>query len=85
MALPKTNATPREQYLQDIVSGTPAAELMQRQRPTKEDYETIGEFLEQYSFIDFNLRRFIEVLDTTNVLPIIWKGKKGEKLPIARS
>jgi hypothetical protein len=83
MALPKTNATPREQYLQDIVSGTPAAELMRWQRPAKDDYEIIGEFIEQYSFIDFNLRRFIEVLDAVDVLPKIWKGEKGEKLPIA--
>jgi hypothetical protein len=77
MALPKTNATPRERYLQDIISGIPAAELMQWQRPTKEDYEIIGEFIEQYSFIDFNLRRFMEVLDAADALPKIWKGKKG--------
>jgi hypothetical protein len=83
MALPKTNATAREQYLQDIVSSTPAMELMRWQRPTKEDYEIVGEFIEQYSFIDFNLRRFIEVLDAADVLPKIWKEKKGEGLPIA--
>ena len=62
MALPKTNATPREQYLQDIVGHTRSrtyAMAAAHQRRLR----AIGEFIEQYSFIDFNLRRFIEVLD----------------------
>ncbi len=82
MSLPKSSSTPRGEYLQSIVAKTRATDLLSWPQPT-DDYELLGEFIAVYSFIDFNLRRFMEVLDHADVLPQAWKGKKGEKLPIS--
>ena len=51
------------EYLQGVVAKTRATGLVNFPQLTKNDYELFGEFIEVYSFIDFNLRRFMEVLD----------------------
>ena len=36
-----------------------------------------GAIIVMYSLMEFNLRRFVEILDHENVLPEVWKGKSG--------
>ncbi|MBI2716538.1 MAG: hypothetical protein HYX37_19150 [Rhizobiales bacterium] len=49
--------------------------------PAREDLELIGAIIVMYSYMDFNLRRFVEILDHENLLPTRWKGKSGS-IPI---
>jgi hypothetical protein len=83
MALPKSAPTERGRYLLEIVTKTPADDLVLWSMPTKNDYVLIGGFIVLYSYIDLNLRRFIEVLDKAGVLPSRWKGKKCQNLSIS--
>jgi hypothetical protein len=46
--------------------------------PTKDDLALIGSVIVLYSYIDFNLRRFIEVLEKAGVLQGDWKGKTAK-------
>jgi hypothetical protein len=43
--------------------------------PGKDDLAMIGSVIVLYSYIDFNLHRFIEVLERTDALPDAWRGK----------
>ena len=45
------------EYLQGVVAKTRATGLVNWPQLKKNDYELFGEFIEVYSFIDFNLRR----------------------------
>jgi hypothetical protein len=78
MALPKSIATERGKYLQDILVGAEAEMLIDWPMPTKDDLALIGSVIVLYSYIDFNLRRFIEVLERAGVLPGCWKGKTAK-------
>ena len=51
------------EYLQGVVAKTRETGLVNWPQLTKNDYKLFREFIEVYSFIDFNLRRFMEVLD----------------------
>ena len=51
------------EYLQGVVAKTRETGLVNWPQLTKNDFKLFGEFIEVYSFIDFNLRRFMEVLD----------------------
>jgi hypothetical protein len=82
MALPKSISTDRGKYLQDILVSAKAEALIDWPMPTKDDLALIGSFIVLYSYIDFNLHRFIEVLEKAGRLPERWKGKTA-KMPIA--
>jgi hypothetical protein len=82
MALPPSRETPRTLKLMAVVKG--AAEDLSRSwpNPTKDDLALIGSIIVMYSYMDFNLRRFAEVLDHEDLLPQAWKGKTGT-MPMA--
>jgi hypothetical protein len=77
MALPKSTATPRTRYLQDIVTAASANDLAGWPMLNEKDYVLVGAFIVLFSYIDFNLRRVIEVFDKTGRLSAPWKGKIG--------
>jgi hypothetical protein len=81
MALPGSISTERGRYLQNILIGASAEMLIEWPMPTKDDLALIGSVIVLYSYIDFNLRRFIEILDKAGVLPAKWRGKTA-KMPI---
>jgi len=80
MALPKSTETERTLYLQSIVRNSGEA-LIKWPAPNSEDVNLIGKVVIYYSYIDFDLRRFIEVLDHAKRLPAQWLGKTA-KMPI---
>jgi hypothetical protein len=82
MALPPSRETPRGQYLMDILKGAAEDVTQHWPNPTKEDLALIGSIVVMYNYMDFNLRRFVEILDHENLLPEVWKGKTG-RMPIA--
>src|SRR5262245_40994977 len=63
MALRESRETPRGRYLLEIVNKATAEALTEWPMPTKDDLVLIGSVIVLYSYIDFNLRRFIEVLE----------------------
>jgi hypothetical protein len=75
MALPKSTPTPRTRYLQDIVNAATASDLAGWPMLNEKDYVLVGAFIVLFSYIDFNLRRVIEVFDKTGRLGAPWKGK----------
>jgi hypothetical protein len=81
MALPESRETPRLRYLLDIVNATPGDALIDWPMPSKDDLALIGSVIVLYSYIDFNLRRFIEVLERAKALPKRWLGKTA-RMPI---
>jgi hypothetical protein len=78
VALPNTISTDRGKYLQAILVGASPEILIEWPMPTKEDLALIGSVIVLYSYIDFNLRRFVEVLEKANVLPGRWRGKTAK-------
>jgi hypothetical protein len=78
MALPKNSETPRGLELEKILK---AAEPSMRSwpQPTKDDIVLIGGIVVLYSYVDFNLRRLIDVFEYANLLPDKWKCR-GAKL-----
>jgi hypothetical protein len=80
MALPKSISTDRGKYLQDMLVHAKEP-LIDWPMPTKDDLALIGSVIVLYSYIDFNLHRFIEVLEKSGKLPARWKGKTA-KMPI---
>ncbi len=46
--------------------------------PNKDDVILVGKIVMLFSYIDFNLRRMIEVLDHAKVLPKKWLGKTSK-------
>jgi hypothetical protein len=81
MALPESRETPRLRYLLDLVNSTPGDAPIDWPMPSKDDLVLIGSIIVLYSYIDFNLRRFIEVLERAKVLPKRWLGKTA-RMPI---
>jgi hypothetical protein len=67
--------------LLDTVNATPADALIDWPMPGKDDLAMIGSVIVLYSYIDFNLHRFIEVLERADALPKVWRGKTA-KMPI---
>jgi hypothetical protein len=49
--------------------------------PTKDDLALIGAIIVQFSYLDFYLRRAIEVLDHAKMGPEKWRGRTG-KMPM---
>jgi hypothetical protein len=81
MALPESRETPRLRSLLDIVNASPGDALIDWPMPSKDDLALIGSVIVLYSYIDFNLRRFIEVLERAKALPKRWLGKTA-RMPI---
>jgi hypothetical protein len=75
MALPKITDTPRGRYLQEIINRAPDDIFEKWPMPTRQDLVTFGLYIMYYSYIDFQLRRTIEVVDVAGLLPAPWKGK----------
>lgn len=46
--------------------------------PNKDHVVLVGKIVMLYSYIDFNLRRMIEVLDHANALPEEWSGRSAK-------
>jgi hypothetical protein len=78
MALPKNNETPRGLELQNILK-TAEPSMQSWPQPTKDDFVLIGGIVVLYSYVDFNLRRLIDVFEYANLLPDKWKCR-GAKL-----
>jgi len=73
--LPKSIKTERTQYLQDVLNKCTAESLNSWPAPTKEDYQTVGMIIVFFSYIDYNLRSLLEILDHTGKVDEKWKGK----------
>lgn len=79
MALPKSIETERTRYLQNLVNNSPDA-VIKWPTPTRDDHVLVGRIIMLFSYIDFDLRRMIEVLDHANKLPSKWAGKSARML-----
>jgi hypothetical protein len=77
MALPKSTETERTRYLQNLVNSSPDL-IINWPGPTRDDHVLIGRLVTLYSYIDFDLRRMIEVLDHAKKLPPKWIGKSSQ-------
>jgi hypothetical protein len=86
MALPKNSDTPRGEELRKILQ---AAESSMRDwpQPNKNDIVIIGGIVVLFSYVDFNLRRLVEVFHYANLLPEEWKIKisKLDSAQLARA
>ena len=69
MALPDGRETERGRYLQNILDATVESEWAEWPQPTKEDFFLIGAFIVVFSYVDFNLRRLVEVCDHVEMIP----------------
>jgi hypothetical protein len=65
----------------EILKGAAGGVTQHWPNPTKDDLALFGAIIVMYSLMEFNLRRFVEILDHENVLPEVWKGKSG-RMPI---
>jgi len=77
MALPASTETERTLALQAIVRNASEA-IINWPAPTPDDVILVGKVVVYYSYIDFDLRRFIEVLDHSKRLPAKWLGKTAK-------
>jgi hypothetical protein len=77
VALPSSTETERNRYLMDLVRNAPEP-IINWPAPNRDDVVLIGKIVMLYSYIDFNLRRMIEVLDHTQALPAVWLGKTAK-------
>jgi len=77
VALPKSVETARNRYLFDLIHGS-SLPVIEWPVPTKDDVLLVGRIVMLYSYIDFNLRRMIEVLDHAHALPDRWIGKSAK-------
>jgi hypothetical protein len=68
MALPPQNRTPRMAMLEAIVGAVPRERLMDFPALEPEDHQLIGMFIQQFNYIDFNLRRAIEIFAHAKLL-----------------
>jgi hypothetical protein len=76
MALPKNSETARGIELREILEASgPAMEGWPM--PTKEDYVVIGGIVVLYSYVEFQMRRLIDVFEHAGLLADEWKGKGG--------
>lgn len=67
MALPSSIETERNRYLMDLVRNA-SEPIIDWPAPNRDDVVLIGKIVMLYSYIDFNLRRMIEVLDHAKAL-----------------
>lgn len=77
MALPPSIETERNRYLLDLVKNASEA-VINWPTPNRDDVILIGKIVMLYSYMDFNLRRMIEVLDHAKALPTDWLGKTSK-------
>lgn len=77
MALPSSIETERNRYLLKLVRNAPEP-IINWPVPNKDDVALVGKIVMLYSYIDFNLRRMIEVLDQGKALPAAWIGKSAK-------
>jgi hypothetical protein len=68
MALPPENRTPRMAMLEAIVDATPRERLMDFPVLEPQDHQLIGMVIQQSNYIDFNLRRAIEIFARAKLL-----------------
>lgn len=81
MALPPEHRTPRVETLQAIVSSVPAEKLSEFPVLQSSDHGLIGFFIQQFNYMDFNLRRAIEAFAHAGLL----RGEAAKKYPKIRS
>jgi hypothetical protein len=74
VALPSSVETERNRYLLDLVKNA-SEPIIGWPAPNKDDVVLVGKIIMLYSYIDFNLRRMVEVLDHAKALPAAWLGK----------
>jgi hypothetical protein len=77
VALPSSIETERNRYLMDLV-GNASEPVIDWPAPNRDDVVLIGKIAMLYSYIDFNLRRMIEVLDHAKALPPVWSRKTAK-------
>jgi hypothetical protein len=75
MALPSSSETPRTRHLQDIVEAASAEDVSNWPMLNTKDYELIGAYIVLFSYIEFNIRRVVELFDEKGMLEPPWKGK----------
>lgn len=68
MALPPENRTPRMEVLETIVARTPREKLMDFPVLEPADHQLIGAFIQEFNYMDFNLRRAIETFAHAKLL-----------------
>ena len=68
MALPPENRTPRMEMLEAIVRHTPRERLMDFPVLQPGDHQLIGAFIQEFNYIDFNLRRGSEIFAHAKLL-----------------
>jgi hypothetical protein len=77
VALPSSIETERNLYLMSLVRDA-AQPIIDWPAPNRDDVVLIGKIVMLYSYIDFNLRRMIEILDHAKALPAAWLGKTAK-------
>jgi hypothetical protein len=78
MALPDSTETPRTRHLQNIVDAVSADDLSEWPMLTSKDYELVGAYVVLFSYVEFNLRRVVELFDKKGLLTDPWKGKSED-------
>lgn len=74
MALPPSTESERNRRLMNLVTNA-AEPIIDWPAPNRDDVVLIGKIVMLYSYIDFDLRRMIEVLDHAQSIPPTWLGK----------
>jgi hypothetical protein len=77
MALPPEHLTPRIEALKRIVDQTSAEEFCAFRLLQPDDHGLIGLFIQEYNYIDFNLRRAVEIFASAGLL----QGAAAKKHP----
>jgi hypothetical protein len=77
MALPPEHRTPRIEALEAIVNRTPPEKRFEFPILEPADLHLIGFFIQQFNYMDFNLRRAIETFHYAKLL----QGKAATKYP----
>jgi hypothetical protein len=72
--LPDARETERGLYLQNILDATVESEWTEWPSPTKDDFALVGAIIVIFSYVDFNLRRLLEVCEHVEMIPQ-YKGK----------
>jgi hypothetical protein len=68
MPLPPENRTPRIAMLEALVAATPRERLIDFPVLGPADHQLIGAFIQEFNYIDFNLRRAIETFASAKLL-----------------
>ncbi len=68
MTLPPENRTPRMAVLESIIANTPREWLMDFPVLQPADHQLIGAFIQEFNYIDLNLRRAIETFAHAKLL-----------------